>query len=90
MKSHVVRRGVLLAVHTGSPDVFTRTLSQVADQYSNRTRSPLHRPGSKLETGKLDRKVMVKPQTSPISQPRVQGEVNDNYCVLNVAGVKDQ
>ena len=38
---------------------------------------------------KLDRKVMVKPQTLPKSQPRVQREVNDNYCVLNVAGVKD-
>ena len=25
MKSHVVRRGVLLAVHTGNPDVFIRT-----------------------------------------------------------------
>ena len=32
---------------------------------------------------------MVKPQTSPKSRPRVQKEVNDNYCVLNVAGVKD-
>ena len=32
---------------------------------------------------------MVKPQTSPKSRPRVQREVNDNYCVLNVAGVKD-
>ena len=32
---------------------------------------------------------MVKPQTSPKSRPRVQREVNDSYCVLNVAGVKD-
>ena len=32
---------------------------------------------------------MVKPQTSLKSRPRVQTEVNDNYCVLNVAGVKD-
>ena len=31
-KSRVVRRGVLLAAHTGSPDVSTRTLPQVADQ----------------------------------------------------------
>ena len=85
----VVRRGVLLAVPTGSPDVSIRTLAQVADQHSNRIGSPLHWPGSKLETGKLDRKVVVKPQTSPKSRPRVQGEVNDNYCVLNVAGVKD-
>ena len=32
---------------------------------------------------------MVKPQTSPKSRPRVQREVNDNYCVLNVASVTD-
>ena len=89
MKSHVVRRGVPLAVHTGNPDVFICTFPQVADQHSNRTGSPLHRPGSKLETGKLDRKVVVKPQTSPKSQPRVSRRINDNYCVLNVAAVKD-
>ena len=52
---------------------------------SYRTGSPLHRPGSKLE----DRKVVVKPQTSPRSRPRVQRRINDNYCVLSVAGVKD-
>ena len=59
MKSLVVRRGVLLAVHTRNPDVSIRTLPQVADQHSNLTGSPLHRPGSKLETGKLDRKVVL-------------------------------
>ena len=32
---------------------------------------------------------MVKPQTSHKSWPRVQREVNDNDCVLNVVGVKD-
>ena len=90
MKSHVVRRGVLLAVHTGSLDVFTHTLPQVAEQRINRTESPLHRPGSKLETGKWDRNVVAKPQTSPKSRPRVQRKVNDNYCVLNVAEVKNQ
>ena len=84
-----MRRGVLLAIHTGSPDVSTRTLPQVADQHSYQTGSPLQQPGSKLETGKLDRKVVVKPQTSPKSQPRVQREVNHNYCVSNVAGVTD-
>ena len=86
MKSHVVRRGVLLAVHTGSLDVFTHTLPQVADQCINRTGSPLQ---SKLETSKWDRKVVAKPQTSPKSRPRVQRKVNNNYCVLNGAGLKD-
>ena len=89
MKSHVLRRGIPLAVHTGSLDVFIRTLPQVADHHSNWTGSPLHQPGSRLENSKLDRKVVVKPQTSPKSRPRVQREVNDNYCVFNVAGVKD-
>ena len=32
---------------------------------------------------------MAKPQTSPKSRPRVQRKVNDNFCVLNVAGLKD-
>ena len=32
---------------------------------------------------------MVKPQTSPKSRPRVSISINDNYCVLNVAGVKN-
>ena len=32
---------------------------------------------------------MVKPQTSPKSLPRGSRNINDNYCVLNVAGVKN-
>ena len=89
MKFPVVKRGVLLAVCTGNPDIFIRTFPQMADQHSNRTGSPLHQPGSKLGTGKLYRKVVVKPQTSPKSRPRVSRSINDNYCVLNVAGVKN-
>ena len=86
MKFPVVRRGVLLAAPTGNRDVFTLTFPQMADQHNNRTGSPLHHPGKKLETSKLFRKVVVKPQTSPKSLPR---SINDNYCVLNVAGVKN-
>ena len=89
MKFPVVKRGVLLAVCTGNPDVFICTFPQMAEQHNNWTGSPLHRPGSKLGTGKLDRKVVVKPQSSPKSQPRVSKSINDNYCVLNVAGVKN-
>ena len=37
----------------------------------------------------LGQKGRGKPQTSPKSRPRVQRRVNDNYCVLNVAGMKD-
>ena len=61
----------------------------MADQHNNRTGSPLHRPENKLETGKLFRKVVVKPQTSPKSLPRGSRNINDNYCVLNVARVKN-
>ena len=89
MEFLVVKRGVLLAVYTGNPDIFIRTFPQMAEQHNNQTGSPLHRPGRKLGTGKLDRKVVVKPQTSPKSQPRVSKSINDNYYVLNVAGVKD-
>ena len=89
MKFPVVKRGILLAVCTGNLDIFIRTFPQMADQNNNQSGSPLHRPGSKLGTGKLDRKVVVKPQTSPKSRPRVSRNVNDNYCVLNVAVVKN-
>ena len=89
MKFPIVKRGVLLAVCKGNPDVFIHTFPPMADQHNNRTGSPLHRPGSKLGTGKLDRKVVVKPQTSPKSRPRVSRSINDNYCVLNVARVKN-
>ena len=61
----------------------------MADQHNNRTGSPLHRPGNKLEMGKLFRKVVVKPQTSPKSLPRGSRNINDNYCVLKVTGVKN-
>ena len=61
----------------------------MADQHNNRTGSPLHRPENKLETGKLFRKVVVKPQTSPKSLPRGSRNINDKYCVLNVARVKN-
>ena len=89
MKFPVVKRGVLLAVCTGNPEVFIRTFPPMADQHNNRTGSPLHQPESKLGTGKLDRKVVVKPQTSTKSQPRVSRSINDNYFVLSVAGVKN-
>ena len=54
----------------------------MTDQHNNQTGNPLHRPGSKLETGKLYRKVVVKPQTSPKSRPRASRSINDNYCVV--------
>ena len=56
MKFPIVRRGVLLAAPIGNQDVFTLTFPQVADQHNNRTGSPLHRPGNKLETVQIVQK----------------------------------
>ena len=89
MKFHVVRRGVLWVRHRGNPDVFIRTFPPVLDLHTSRTGSPLHRLGNKSETGKLVRKVEVKPQTSTKSRPKDLRSVNDNYCVSNVVGLKD-
>ena len=61
----------------------------MADLHSNRTGSLLYLHGNRLETDNKDRKVLAKPPTSPKSRRRVQRRINVNYCVLNVAGVKD-
>ena len=89
MRFHVVRRGVLWVTHRGNSDVFIRTFPPILDLHTSRTGSPLHRLGNKSETGKLVRKVEVKPQTSTKSQPKDLRSINDNYCVSNVVGLKD-
>ena len=89
MRFHVVRRGVLWVTHRGNPDVFIRTFPPVLDLHTSWTGSPLHRLGNKSETGKLVRKVEVKPQTSTESRPKGLRSINDNYCVSNVVGLKD-
>ena len=89
MRFHVVRRGVLWVTHRGNPDVFIRTFPPVLDLHTSWTGNPLHRLGNKSETGKLVRKVEVKPQTSTRSRPKGLRSINDNYCVSNVVGVKD-
>ena len=89
MRFHVVRRGVLWVTHRGNPDVFIRTFPPILDLHTSRTGSPLPRLGNKSETGKLVRKVEVKPQTSTKSRPKDLRSINDNYCVSNVVGLKD-
>ena len=89
MRFHEVRRGVLWVTHRGNPDVFIRTFPPVLDLHTSRTGSPLYRLGNKSETGKLVRKVEVKPQTSTKSRPKDLRSINDNYCVSNVVGLKD-
>ena len=75
-----MRRDVRLVTHRGNLDVFIHT-SPPIDPLTSRTGSPLHRHGSRLETGKLVRKVVVKPQTSTRSRPRDLKSINNNYCV---------
>ena len=89
MRFPVVRRGVLWVTHRGNPDVFIRTFPPVLNLHTSRTGNPLHRLGNKSETGKLVRKVGVKPQTSTRSRPKGLRSINDNYCVSNVVGLKD-
>ena len=80
MISLIVRRGILLAVHTGNLDVFICTFHQVVDQRINQTGSPLPANGTE-GSGKAS--------SFTQKRPRVQRKVNDNLCVLNVAGVKN-
>ena len=89
MRFHVVRRGVLWVTYRGNPDVFIRTFPPILDLHTSRTGSPLHQLGNKSETGKLVRKVEVKPQTSTRSRPKGLRSINDNYCVSNVVGLKN-
>ena len=89
MRFPVVRRGVLWVTHRGNPDVFIRTFPPVLNLHTSQTGNPLHRLGNKSETGKLVRKVGVKPQTSTRSLPKGLRSINDNYCVSNVVGLKD-
>ena len=89
MRFPLVRRGVLWVTHRGNPDVFIRMFPPVLNLHTSRTGNPLHRLGNKSETGKLVRKVGVKPQTSTRSRPKGLRSINDNYCVSNVVGLKD-
>ena len=85
-KSYVVKRGVLLVPHQGNLDVFIHT-SPPIEPLTSRTGSPLLRHGSRLETGKLLRKVVVKSQTSARSRPGDLKSINDNHCFSNVVGL---
>ena len=81
-----MKRGVLLVPHQGNLDVFIHT-SPPTEPLTSRTGSPLLRHGSRLETGKLLRKGVVKPQTSARSRPEVLKSINDNHCFANVVGL---
>ena len=56
MKFPVVRSGVLLATHIGSPVVFIRMLAQLQSQHINQAGSPLYLLGSRSWTSNRERK----------------------------------
>ena len=66
--------------HRGNLDVFIHT-SPPIEPLTSRTGSPLHRHGSRLETGKLLRKVVVKPQISARSRP---GDLKSTITVFQM------
>ena len=84
-----MRRGVLLAAHTGGPIAFTCMLPQLQSQAINQKGSPLYLLGSRSGTGNRERKDGASPLIFNRNRLRVPSRVNDNYCVQSVAGLKD-
>ena len=81
-----VKRGVRLASHTGNPIVSIHMLPMTS-RLINRTRSRLSQLGSKYANKK--RKVVANLPLSHRNWPRVLRNVNENYCVNYVTGLKD-
>ena len=84
-----MKRGVLLAAHTGSLVAFTRILPPLQSQHINRTRNPLYLLGSRSGTSNRERKDGASPLILNRNRLRVPSRVNDNDCVQSVAGLKD-
>ena len=83
-----VKRGVLLASHTGNLVVSTHMLP-MTDLLINRTGSRLSQLGSKYANASRERKVVASLQVFHRNRPRVPNLVNDNCCVKCVTGLKD-
>ena len=83
-----VRRGVLLASHTGNPVVSIHMLL-MAGLLISRTGSLLSQLGSKSENSSKARKVVASLPPSHRNRPKVLNHVNDNYCVKCACRLKD-
>ena len=83
-----MKRGVRLTSHTGNPVISIHML-QMTNLLIKRTRSRLSQLGSKYVNVSWERKVVASLQLSYRNRPRVQNNVNDNYCVKCVTGLKD-
>ena len=83
-----MKRSVLPVVLTRNPVATIPTLS-LASKHWNLTRSPVYQPGNNSSTESRARKVVVMPQ--PINRNRIRSRniINDNYCVVSVAGKKN-
>ena len=81
-------RGVRLASSTGNRGVSTLMLP-MTESHNNQTGSHPSQLGSKYTNASRERKVMASLPLSHRNRPRVQNNVNDNYCVQSVTGLKD-
>ena len=61
----------------------------MTNRHNNRTGSRPSQVGSRYANVSKERKVVVSLPLSHRNRPRVQNNVNDNYCVQNVTGLKD-
>ena len=87
-KSPDLKRGVLLATSTGNRGVSTLMLP-MTEFHNNWTGSHPSQLGSQYTNVSRERKVVASLPLSHRNQPRVQKNVNDNYCVQSVTGLKD-
>ena len=89
MRFPIVRRGIFLATHIGSPFAFILMLPQLQNQHTNWTGSPLYLLGSRSGISNRERKDRASSQLSNRNRLRVPSRVNFNYCVQSVAKLKD-
>ena len=82
-----VRRGVLLASHTGNMVISIHVLPMT--NLINRTRSCLSQLGIKYVNASRERKVVASLKLSHRNRPKVPNIVNDNYCVKCVTRLTD-
>ena len=71
------------------PGRFHPNMLSMTEFHNNRTGSRPSQLGSKYINVSRDRKVMASLPLSHRNRPRVQNNINDNYCVQSVTGLKD-
>ena len=87
MRYHTMKS--ILPVVLTRNQVTTIPMLSLASNHRNLTRSPVYQPRNNSSTDNSARKVMVKPQPINRNQKRRRNIINDNYCVVSVAGKKN-